>query len=104
MTPRRSLAIILSTATLALGASAQTKLLRFPDVHADKVAFCYGGDLWLAPSTGGTVNVPEFGKADARGQWAVEGHGSTRTSWSRTTPSPCSTGATRSSNARSRSS
>jgi tricorn protease len=24
---------------------------------------------------GGQVNVPEFGHADARGQWAVEGHG-----------------------------
>ena len=24
---------------------AQTKLLRFPDVHGDKVVFTYGGDL-----------------------------------------------------------
>ena len=30
------------------------KLLRFPDVHGDRVAFCYAGDLWTAPSTGGT--------------------------------------------------
>ncbi len=43
------------TALLALcgTASAQTKLLRFPDIHGDKVAFCYAGDLWLAPSNGG---------------------------------------------------
>jgi len=34
-------------------ALAQTKLLRFPDIHADQVAFCYGGDLWKAPADGG---------------------------------------------------
>lgn len=34
---------------------AQTKLLRFPDIHADQVVFTYGGDLWKAPSTGGTA-------------------------------------------------
>jgi len=34
-------------------ASAQTKLLRFPDVHGDKVVFTYGGDLWLASTSGG---------------------------------------------------
>jgi tricorn protease len=36
-------------------ADAQTKLLRFPDVRGDKVAFCYAGDLWLANSSGGTA-------------------------------------------------
>ena len=30
------------------GASAQTKLLRFPDIHKDKVVFTYAGDLWTA--------------------------------------------------------
>jgi len=39
---------------LALGPiEAQTKLLRFPDIHGDQVAFCYGGDLWRAPAEGG---------------------------------------------------
>ncbi len=33
--------------------SAQTKLLRFPDIHEDTVVFCYGGDLWKANSVGG---------------------------------------------------
>ena len=37
----------------AASAPAQTKLLRFPDIHGDRVAFCYAGDLWTAPSTGG---------------------------------------------------
>ena len=42
-------------AALALGAasaSAQTKLLRFPDIAGDRVAFCYAGDLWTAPASG----------------------------------------------------
>ncbi len=34
---------------------AQTKLLRFPDIHGDKVVFTYGGDLWTAPAAGGTA-------------------------------------------------
>jgi len=29
------------------------RLLRFPDIYKDKVAFMYGGDLWLASSSGG---------------------------------------------------
>src|SRR3982751_705464 len=36
-------------------ANAQTKLLRFPDIHGDKVVFTYGGDLWTAPAAGGTA-------------------------------------------------
>jgi len=43
-------------AVLAAGtAGAQTKLLRFPDIHGDTVVFCYGGDLWKVPATGGTA-------------------------------------------------
>jgi tricorn protease len=32
---------------------AQTRLLRFPDLHGDKVVFTYAGDLWSAPASGG---------------------------------------------------
>src|ERR1700681_4365895 len=31
------------------------RLLRFPDIYRDKIAFMYGGDLWLASSSGGTA-------------------------------------------------
>ncbi|HEY3037311.1 MAG TPA: hypothetical protein VGJ66_01175, partial [Pyrinomonadaceae bacterium] len=34
--------------------SAQTKLLRFPDINGERVVFTYGGDLWTAPSSGGS--------------------------------------------------
>ncbi|MCY4186986.1 MAG: hypothetical protein OXD30_00695, partial [Bryobacterales bacterium] len=40
-------------ALLAGGLSAQTKLLRYPDIHGDRVAFVYAGDLWTASAQGG---------------------------------------------------
>ena len=52
----KRMTIPLSAAALLLVAAfsnAQTKLLRYPDIHGDKVVFCYAGDLWLAPSSGG---------------------------------------------------
>ncbi len=33
-----------------------TKLLRYPDIHGDRVVFTYAGDLWTAPSVGGTAS------------------------------------------------
>ena len=57
-------------------AVAQTKLLRFPDIHGDRVVFTYGGDLWLAPATGGSAirltshpGVELFGKFSPDGKW-----------------------------------
>jgi tricorn protease len=32
-----------------------TLLLRFPDVSRDKIAFSYGGDLWVVDIQGGTA-------------------------------------------------
>jgi len=58
---RRSISLTLaaSLAALTLGAApsatAQTRLLRFPAIHGDKVAFTYAGDVWTAPATGGTA-------------------------------------------------
>ena len=37
-------------------AAAQTKLLRFPDIHGDRVVFSYAGDLWTASTGGGTAS------------------------------------------------
>lgn len=34
---------------------AQTKLLRFPDIHQDQIVFTYSGDLWLVSADGGTA-------------------------------------------------
>jgi tricorn protease len=47
---------LLCAALLTLpAAEAQTKLLRFPDLHGDTVVFTYGGDLWTASAKGGTA-------------------------------------------------
>jgi tricorn protease len=32
-----------------------SRLLRFPDIHGDRVVFTYGGDLWTASTSGGTA-------------------------------------------------
>ena len=47
--------LVLCCACLALGQTQEGRLLRFPDIHKDKVAFMYGGDLWLASSSGGVA-------------------------------------------------
>ncbi len=31
------------------------RLMRFPDIHKDKIVFMYGDDLWLASASGGTA-------------------------------------------------
>ena len=40
---------------LASTANAETRLLRFPDLHGDTVVFTYAGDLWLANTDGTDV-------------------------------------------------
>ncbi|MEC8495736.1 MAG: peptidase S41, partial [Planctomycetota bacterium] len=51
-----SLLIALSLSSAAAAAQeSETRLLRFPDIHGDRVVFCYGGDLWRAPAAGGTA-------------------------------------------------
>jgi tricorn protease len=57
-------------------ADAQTKLLRFPDVHGDKVVFTYAGDLWVASTSGGLATrltahpgLELFGKFSPDGKW-----------------------------------
>ncbi len=53
-TARLTVAVLtVAVLTVAVPTEAQTKLLRFPDLHGDQVVFTYAGDLWLAPSTGG---------------------------------------------------
>lgn len=44
-----------STALIAGSAEGQTRLLRFPDIHGERVVFTYAGDLWTVPSAGGTA-------------------------------------------------
>ncbi len=70
------LAVVCLTAGNTLAEPTPTKLLRFPDIHGDKVAFCYAGDLWTAPAHGGTATrltahpgLELFPKFSPDGEW-----------------------------------
>jgi tricorn protease len=65
-------ACVMLTATV----SAQTKLLRFPDVYGDRIVFTYGGDLWTTSAGGGTAarltahpGVETYAKFSPDGKW-----------------------------------
>src|SRR5208282_5860722 len=45
--------VIVCTSPAAAQEAQEGRLLRFPDIYKDKIAFMYGGDLWLASSAGG---------------------------------------------------
>ena len=48
--------LFFSVATLGIAQNLpEGRLLRFPDVSKDKIAFSYGGDLWLVSRDGGTA-------------------------------------------------
>ena len=47
--------VIGSACLMSAQESQEGRLLRFPDIYKDKIAFMYGGDLWLASSAGGTA-------------------------------------------------
>jgi tricorn protease len=77
---RRILFVAVCTILLAVAAgvpaNAQSKLLRYPDVHGDKVAFTYGGDLWTASMSGGLATrltshpgLELFAKFSPDGNW-----------------------------------
>src|SRR5579872_7418540 len=61
---------------LAFTLSGQTKLLRFPDIHDNRIVFTYGGDLWMVNASGGTAarltahpGVEVFAKFSTDGKW-----------------------------------
>ena len=53
----RNLWPVIMSFTCLVGAQEmqEGRLLRFPDISQDKIAFVYGGDLWLVSSSGGTA-------------------------------------------------
>jgi len=48
-----ALSILACACSLLAQETQEGRLLRFPDIYKDKIAFMYGGDLWLASSAGG---------------------------------------------------
>jgi len=49
------LAILACACLLSAQEMQEGRLMLFPDVFKDKIAFVYGGDIWLAASSGGTA-------------------------------------------------
>lgn len=73
---KRAFLLFAFIALLSLTVSAQTKLLRFPDIHGDKIVFTYAGDLWTASASGGSATrltahpgIEVFGKFSPDGKW-----------------------------------
>ena len=73
---KAALALFLLCLCLPELVPAQTKLLRFPDIHGDKVAFSYAGDIWIASASGGLATrltahpgLELFAKFSPDGKW-----------------------------------
>jgi tricorn protease len=49
------LAVVMGCAMASAQEMQEGRLMRFPDIYKDKVAFVYGGDLWLASTSGGVA-------------------------------------------------
>src|SRR5215203_396676 len=81
---RSRLLVILLLLCAALPAAAQPKpndlarLLRYPDIHGDQIAFVYAGDIWTVPAAGGTARrltshpgLELFPKFSPDGRWVA---------------------------------
>ena len=75
-TARRPFAAWLLCVALTAPLAAQTKLLRFPDIHDNRIVFTHGGDLWVVGASGGTAarltahpGVELFAKFSPDGKW-----------------------------------
>ena len=47
------LAILFIAATLSGNAANDARMMRFPDINNNLVAFVYAGDIWTVPANGG---------------------------------------------------
>ena len=47
--------VVLISIAAAAQESQEGRLMRFPDIYKDRIAFVYGGDIWLASTSGGVA-------------------------------------------------
>ncbi|MEM7276920.1 MAG: PDZ domain-containing protein [Pseudomonadota bacterium] len=55
MSVLRTISLVFMLATANAAFAGDTRLLRFPDIHQDRVVFVYAGDLYVASTNGGTA-------------------------------------------------
>ncbi len=55
MSVLRAVSFVLLIAIANAGIAEETRLLRFPDIHEDRVVFVYAGDLYIASTDGGAA-------------------------------------------------
>jgi tricorn protease len=74
--PRAVILWLVCFSSLVSPVAAETKLLRFPDIHGDKAVFMYAGDLWTVSTSGGLASrltahpgVELFAKFSPDGKW-----------------------------------
>ena len=74
--PLTFLRMLVCVAAFLGPARAETRLLRFPDIHGERLAFTYGGDIWTAPAGGGVAThltthpgLELFPKFSPDGRW-----------------------------------
>ena len=67
---------LLAFAVSAASAAEEARLLRFADIHGDKIAFVYAGDLWTVSAAGGAAQrltthegLELFPKFSPDGRW-----------------------------------
>ncbi len=47
--------VFLSSLTTLLSGQINARLFQYPDVSETQITFCYAGDIWVVPKTGGTA-------------------------------------------------
>ena len=48
--------VVALTVVSAVEAGVDARMIRYPDVSADRIVFVYAGDIWVVPKSGGTAN------------------------------------------------
>jgi tricorn protease len=68
--------LLISVSSVVAQEATEGRLMRFPDVYKDKIVFSYGGDLWLASTSGGEARritshpgLELFPKFSPDGRW-----------------------------------
>ena len=69
-------ALLFLSATSATAQSELTRLLRQPDIHGNRIAFVYAGDIWIVDANGGVARrltshegLEQFPKFSPDGKW-----------------------------------